>query len=115
MAFPPKDRSSRPGRPAAPSRTPYDSGHGSGGGGKPVEDGRIWGIVEEWPKDLQLRLEDIPMDGLINNESLSGKKGLDVPTSDVEKHREFFKRLFYGGASYREGEYIYSGLQIWFH
>ncbi len=40
MAFPPKDRTDRPpragSRPAAPSRTPYDSGHNSGGGGKPA-------------------------------------------------------------------------------
>ena len=40
MAFPPKDRSDRPqragSRPAAPSRTPYDSGHRSGGGAKPA-------------------------------------------------------------------------------
>jgi len=87
------------------------------GGGKPVEDGRVWGIYEEWPKDLQMKLEDIPKDGLISSSSLFGK-GLDIPRSDVEKHREFFKALFNsgtGGASYREGEYIYSGLKVWIH
>jgi hypothetical protein len=87
------------------------------GGGKPADDGSVWGIFDEWPKDLQLKLADIPRDGLINSSSQSGK-GLDVPRSDTEKHREFFGHLFIGGtdgASYREGEYIYSGLKVWFH
>jgi hypothetical protein len=64
-----------------------------------IDEGRIWGNFEEWPKDLQIKLEDIPRDGLINSSSVFGKKGLDVPRPDVEKHREFFERFLYGGAS----------------
>jgi len=88
------------------------------GGGKPVEDGRVWGIFEEWPNDLQIKLADIPAEGaMINSNGYSNGfgKGVEIPKSDVQKHSEFFKRFFNGGASYREGEYIYSGLQVWFH
>jgi hypothetical protein len=81
--------------------------------GKPLDDGRVWMSFDEWPKDLRLKLEEIPRGGLINNESRFGK-GVEVPTFDIEKHREFFDRLLRGGPAFREGEYIYYGLKVWF-
>lgn len=81
--------------------------------GKPLEDGRVFMSFDEWPKDLRLKLEEIPRDGLINNENRFGK-GVEVPTLDIEKHREFFDRLLRGGPAFCEGEYIYYGLKVWF-
>lgn len=88
------------------------------GGGKPVADGRIWGVFEEWPKELQTKLKNIPPNGAMvnaNGYSNGFGKGLQIPRSDIERHSDFFKRLLNGGASYREGEYIYAGLKVWFH
>ena len=82
--------------------------------GKPLADGRVWMNFEEWPKDLRIKLEDIPRDGLIDNSNRFGK-GLDVPKSDLEKHSEFFVRFLHERPSYREGDYIYYGLKVWFH
>jgi hypothetical protein len=80
--------------------------------GKRLEDGRIWMSFDEWPKDLRVKLEEIPRSGLISNETRFGT-GIEVPESDVEGHRAFFERLLRGSPIYREGEYIYYDLKVW--
>lgn len=69
---------------------------------------------EEWPSDLSIKLRKIPQTTLIGDHELFGK-GLEIPGSDFLRNRDFYSRFLRERGEYREGEYVYSGLKVWFH
>lgn len=62
-----------------------------------------WGYID-WPTDLGLRLSTI------------SKDGLDIPADEYMKHSAFYRPLLNGSRfMYREGNYIYQGINTRYH
>ncbi len=62
-----------------------------------------WGYID-WPTDVGVRLSEIPKDGL------------DIPADEYIKHSAFYTRLLTGSRfMYKEGNYIYQGINTLYH
>lgn len=57
-----------------------------------------------WPGNLAIKPEDIPTEGM------------DIPSAEFFKHREFYSAFLSGQRiGYQNGDYIYNGLQVTYH
>lgn len=81
--------------------------------GKRDGTGKLFAAFDEWPEKLGVSLDQIPEEGRISSHQRLGN-GVAIPSSDFALHRKFYSQFLRSNGSFREGDFVYVDVTIWF-